>query len=86
MTKQEALTLIFSELATAEIKHPGWPDDVVHGAAIVGEEAGELLQAALNYKYQRSKNVDSMRLEAAQTAAMGIRFLVYLAGETDGED
>jgi len=59
-------------------KFPKWPRDEVHGAAIVGEESGELLQAALDHRYYREKSYDKMRKEAIQTGAMVIRFLLEI--------
>lgn len=61
---------IFSELRKAEAKFPGWPDDVVHGAGIVAEEAGETMQAALGLYYGRG-SVEKLRKEAAQTRCDG---------------
>jgi NTP pyrophosphatase (non-canonical NTP hydrolase) len=69
---------IFQELKRAEKKFPGWPEDPVHAAAILAEEAGELVQAALDFFYGREKNPEKMRLEAAQTGAMAVRFLIGL--------
>ena len=78
MTEYDAiLSLIFEELRKAEMKWAGWPDDMIHAAAIVAEEAGELCQAALDSVYSRG-SIDNMRIEAAQVAAMGIRFLINL--------
>lgn len=77
MTNHQVLDLVMQELRRAEEKHPGWPDDPIHGAAIVGEEAGELIQAALDHIYD-GKRPWSMAVEAAQVAAMGIRFLLNL--------
>jgi hypothetical protein len=37
-----------NELHRAEAKHPGWPVDRLRQVAIIVEEAGEALQAALN--------------------------------------
>ena len=68
---------IFVELRKAEAKFPGWPEDPVHGAAIVAEEAGELVQAALDWYYERGKSKD-VEVEALHTAAMAIRFLVFM--------
>lgn len=69
---------IFEELRKAEAKFPGWPDDPVHGAAILVEEAGELMQAALDFYYHRSATPEKMHKEAAQTGAMAVRFLLAL--------
>lgn len=65
---------IREEMDRAEAKFPGWPVDPVHGAAIVAEEAGEALQAALDYFYGRSDE-RALRKELIQTAAMALRFL-----------
>jgi NTP pyrophosphatase (non-canonical NTP hydrolase) len=72
---EQAIDLMFAELRKAEAKFPGWPEDPVHGAAIVAEEAGELVKAALDFYYGRSKWIRQMEKEAAQTAAMALRFL-----------
>lgn len=69
--------LIAQELQRAELKHPTWPTDQVHAAAVVAEEAGELVQAALQYHYD-GKGADRVRDEAVQTAAMAIRLLLNL--------
>ena len=39
-----ALAQIFSEVERAEKLHPDWPTSPIHQAAVVTEEAGELLQ------------------------------------------
>ncbi len=73
------------ELRSAKKKHPNWPDHPAAQAGIVVEEAGELMKAALEWKYQRSvvelvasEQINAMRDEAIQTAAMAIRFLENL--------
>ena len=63
------------ELERAREKFPFWPHDMVHAAAIVGEEAGELLQAALQYHFEEKETLDDCDHEAIQTMAMCIRFL-----------
>lgn len=78
--QQRALSFILDELFAAEQKHPAWPGDIVHAAAIVGEEAGELLQAALNVHYQGSA-VDPLVKESAQTGAVAVRFLADVLGQ-----
>jgi NTP pyrophosphatase (non-canonical NTP hydrolase) len=74
----ESIDLLFKELRKAEAKFPGWPFDPIHAAAILSEEAGELTQAALDYFYGREKTKTKMQIEAAQTGAMAIRFLIGL--------
>lgn len=73
----EALALILSELAQARAKHPQWPVDVIHAAAILAEEAGEVVKAALDMTYD-GVSVEEVRTELAQTGAMCIRMLVNL--------
>lgn len=60
-----------------EKKHPGWPEDVIHQAAILGEEAGEILKAAIDVHYNNG-SIDDLRKEIAQTGAMAIRMLINL--------
>ena len=77
MKHDDAISRIFSELRKAEEKFPGWPDDPVHGVAIVCEEAGESMRAALNLYYHNG-NIEDLRTELAQTGAMAIRALLHL--------
>lgn len=65
---------ILTELKRAQEKFPYWPADYIHAAAIVNEESGELIRAALRFRYEGGDK-DEMRVEAIQTAAMCIRFL-----------
>jgi len=74
MTNQQAVEMILAEVDRAEAKHPNWPADFIHGAAIVGEESGELIRAALQHKYEKG-NPHDMIMEAIHTAATCIRFL-----------
>ncbi len=71
MTPRE---LIEHELSKAKSKWPNWVDDPVHAAGIVNEEAGELMQAALDFCYSKG-DIENMRREAAQVGAMAIRVL-----------
>lgn len=69
------------ELKKAKAKHPRWPQHIVSRAAIVGEEAGELLRACIQFKYEDNapdEQLCAIRMEAIQTAAMAIRFLENL--------
>ena len=72
------LTEIFAELQRAKQKHPIFPDDPIHAAAILGEESGELTQAALDFVYHNG-TIERMKEEAVQCGAMAIRFLENLA-------
>ena len=64
------------ELLAAEEKFPGWPEDVIHAAAIVAEERGELLKAAIDFYFGRGTR-DGFIKEATQVGAMAIRFLMH---------
>ncbi len=74
--KKYILEQILEELERAENKHPLWPTDVIHAAAIISEESGELMRAALQWNYENG-NQDELKEEAIQTAAMCIRFLQH---------
>lgn len=75
----EILIEVLSELRRATEKFPTWPDDPLHALAVVGEEFGELTQAVLQCVYEpRKSDFDHVRLEAIQSAAMHLRFLLSL--------
>ena len=83
MERRQIWEAIELELRKAKKKFPSWPDHPAGQAGIVVEEAGELMQACLQKKYERKKRSDAehiarMRSEAIQTAAMAIRFLENL--------
>lgn len=75
MTGEEAIDKIFQELRLAEEKHPGFPEDPIHAAAILAEESGELTQACLDFSYADA-DIGKAIIEAAQCGAMAIRFLL----------
>lgn len=76
MKKQEIFDQIKKELKLAEEKHPYWPDDLLHGVAIINEESGELTRACLNYIYENG-NKNEIIKEAIQVGATVFRFLSY---------
>lgn len=85
MSNTTILDQVLKELKRAKKKFPNWPDHAAAQAGIVCEEAGELMQAALQFKYEKGKNgltIDQqkkkMQEEAIQTAAMALRFLENL--------
>ena len=69
-----AIQAIEAEVRRATAKHSRWPTDPIHAAAIVGEEAGELVKASLDCVYHGEDPAD-MDTEAIQTAATCLRFL-----------
>jgi len=71
---------VVRSVLAAEEKFPSWPDDLVHGAAIMSEEAGEAVKAALDYTYGRGF-LTHYRLELLHTAAMCVRALLDLEGK-----
>ena len=69
------LTTIMQEVEKATNKFPTWPTDPLHALAVLGEEFGELTKEVLQLTYEPHKtNVDNLKTEAIQTAAMAIRF------------
>jgi NTP pyrophosphatase (non-canonical NTP hydrolase) len=72
------------ELKRAKARHPRWPVHIVARAGIVCEEAGELIRAALNLKYESNTAADDeqwkkeMEKEAIQVIATSIRFIESL--------
>jgi len=83
-TREQVIEDVFAELRRAEKLYPSWPDDVVHGAAIVGEEAGSVLKAALDYYYRRG-SFENLRRELTHVTAMGLRFLLHIEGSEEEE-
>jgi len=77
-----AISQVFEELSAAEKKHPGWPEDKIHAVAILIEEAGEAMQAAIDCVYAGG-DIAHLRKELAQTGAMAIRALLHLPGNDD---
>ena len=80
MRGELVIEAVFAELRRAESLWPCWPDDLVYGASIVAEEAGELVKAvndlAISKKFDAS--LGHVHKEAVQTAAMALRFLLNL--------
>lgn len=73
--KEETIIMsIFAEVAKAEFKHPQFADGFVDQAAVIGEESGEVLRAALQNKYEGGAPEEIVK-EVIQTAATCIRFL-----------
>lgn len=76
---QNILVEISEEIDNAVNKFPTFPNDALHALAIISEEHGELCKAVLQHTYEPHKaTIDDIRMEAIQTAAMCIRFLLSL--------
>lgn len=77
--EQAALSLIMNELRDAETDHPTWPEECIHAASIVVEEAGELLRDCATFEENGDERlIVNMQIEAVQTGAMAVRFLKNL--------
>ena len=74
----ESITDILIELARAERLHPYWPTDIVHQTAIMAEESGEAVRAAIRCHYDEGGSIDDLRTELTQCAALCLRCLVTL--------
>ena len=61
-------------LRMAESRYPAWPTGLIHQVAIMQEESGEAVRAALNHVYHGEPLAD-VRGELVQTAAMCLRCL-----------
>jgi len=75
---------VIKEVKNATRKFPTWPTDPLHALAVLGEEYGELNKAVLQLTYEPNKflthtaGLQQVRIEAIQTAAMALRFLMSL--------
>lgn len=75
----EIVSNVVAEVERATAKFPTWPTDIIHAGNVVSEEAGELAKAILQAVYEPHKsNLDDVREEAEQTAAMALRFLLSI--------
>lgn len=71
--KSKTIKLINKEVKRAREIHD-WPKDIIHQAAIISEESGEVIQAALNHVYSGA-SMAKIEQEVIHTAATCIRFL-----------
>ena len=82
----DALSTVIKHVEKAEAEFPYWPGDIIHAAGVVAEEAGELLQAALQETYEADTDptgdtyLDRCLEEAGHTGATAIRFLINWVG------
>lgn len=70
------------ELRKEKKRHPNYPDHVAAQAGIVCRESGELMNACLDFKYERKEmnafhlqQKDAIKDAAIQTVVSAIRFL-----------
>jgi len=77
MRRNEAIALICAELDRAQGLHPAFPVDTVHQVAVMVEEAGEAMQAALNHIYHGG-SLEAVKTETIHAGAMALRVLMNL--------
>ncbi|QZE59956.1 hypothetical protein pEaSNUABM35_00039 [Erwinia phage pEa_SNUABM_35] len=77
--EQTAVKQILDELHDAEVQHPQWPEEAIHAASIVTEEAGELLRDCATFEENGDQRlIINMLGEATQVGAMAVRFMKNL--------
>lgn len=75
---EHILTAVLEEVERAKAKFPQWPTDPIHAAAIVSEESGELIRAAVMHTYEGGSELECYK-EAVQTAVVALRFMEGVA-------
>lgn len=76
---KEVMANIRAELDRSMEQFPNWPTDPLHASGIVQEESGEFAQAVMQAVYEPHKSTHAdVEMEAYQTAAMAIRFLLSM--------
>lgn len=71
---------VLAELERAKKKHPEFPTGIVRQVAIMAEEAGEAIREANNIEYGQNGDLDALRTELIQTAAMSLRVIENMKG------
>ena len=72
--KYNTVLAIEAEVDRARKMHPDWPPDIIHQAGIAGEEAGEMIKAAVDEVYKGDPREAVLR-DALHTIAVGVRIL-----------
>jgi NTP pyrophosphatase (non-canonical NTP hydrolase) len=67
------IKLLKKELKRAKTIHPFYPKSIFKQLAIMQEEAGEVAKAVNDYHYLEGSNIQDVKDELIQTAAMCIR-------------
>lgn len=90
---ENAAALAVGEVVRATTKFPTWPTDPLHALAVLQEEVGELTKEVVQLTYEPHKSsLAAVRVEAIQTAAMALRFLMsldrytFLAGQQHSQN
>ena len=73
---------IAAELERAKKKHPDFPRSIVGMVSIMAEEAGEAIREANRIEDDGIGDLAALRTELIQTAAMCVRCLENMKGET----
>jgi len=74
MKEQQIIEILLRGVKEAEAKHPVWPDDILHGLAIISEEHGELAKAAYENVYEGGHYIN-VQAEAFDTMVTCFRLL-----------
>ncbi len=77
MEEKYAIQAILAELDLAKGLFPEWPHDPIHAVAVMAEESGEAVQAALQWAYGGGSKAEFEK-ELVQTGAMVLRCLENL--------
>ena len=80
----QAVMVIVEEVNQARELFPSFPECPYRGLAVIGEEFGELQQAALQHDYEGGDR-KAIRKEAVQLGAVVIRFLTMLPPEATND-
>lgn len=67
--------LLVEEVEKQVSDFPTWPSDPIHAAAVVASEAGELVQAALDFFHLRDDKPERIQEAAVRVGAKALRFL-----------
>jgi NTP pyrophosphatase (non-canonical NTP hydrolase) len=71
----DAVLEILEELDRAKKKHPDFPRSIVGMVSIMAEEAGEAIREANRIEDDKNGDLNALRTELIQTAAMCVRCL-----------
>lgn len=77
MIRSEAINQVKYEHIRATVLHPAWPTNPIHQAAILCEETGELVRAALRVTFEGA-DWSEVVTECVQSGAMAMRIVTEL--------